>query len=206
MKTRDRILLRARELFNQQGLSEVSSRHISDSLEISYGNLCYHFPRKDDLVHELYYEMQRRLDQEVARLQSEILGFDFMVKSLRTMLQTYDQYRFIYLDLPQIVRRFPEIRKHARTQQRTRIRVCRDIYSFLITEGYLRPENFPGHYDLLAQNMLMILNHWVVDAVIYYDGEPESRVDHYLALIYRFVSASLTRKGREAFMQVYQEA
>ncbi len=205
MKTRDKILLTARQMFNQVGLSDVSSRHVSDQLGISYGNLCYHFPKKDDLVQALYMEMQQRLDQEVSKLQSEILGFDFMVKSLRTMLETYDSYRFVFLDLSLLTRKFPDIREHARSQYRNRVKICRDIYSFLIQGGYLRPENFPGHYDLLAQNMLMILNHWVVDAEIYYDGPPEGRVDHYLSLIYRFVSASLTRQGAEAFMRVYEE-
>ncbi|MDP5171480.1 MAG: TetR/AcrR family transcriptional regulator [Bacteroidia bacterium] len=205
MKTRDKILLTARQLFNQDGLSEVSSRNVSDQLGISYGNLCYHFPKKDDLVLSLYHEMQQKLDTEVARLQSEILGFDFMVHSLRGMLETYDEYRFVYLDLPQLIRRFPEIREHSRTQYRNRVKICRDIYGFLIMGGYLRPEHFDGHYDLLAQNMLMILNHWVVDAAIYYEGPAEKRVDHYLALIYRFVSASLTRKGADAFIRVYEQ-
>ncbi len=204
MKTRDKILDTARWMFNDQGLSEVSSRQISDQLGMSYGNLCYHFPKKDDLVLALYHEMQARLDQEVQRLQSEILGFDFMVHSLRTMLETYDNYRFVFLDFPRLVQRFPEIKAHARDQYRSRVSICRDIYSFLIQGGYLRPEHFPGHYDLLAQNMLMILNHWVIDAAIYFEGLPEGKVDHYLALIYRFVSASLTRRGAEAFMQVYQ--
>lgn len=202
MKTRDKILIAARERFNEKGISEVTLRHVSDSVGISYGNLCYHFPKKNDLILALYHDMQQQLSEEVQKLQSEILGFDFMVHSLRTMLETYDQYRFVWLDLPMLIRKFPEVRDHARTQYQIRLLICREIYSFLIDEGYMRPEHFPGHYDLLAQNMLMILNHWVVDAEIYYEGD--SRVDHYLALIYRFVSASLTRKGAEAFTKVYE--
>lgn len=204
MKTKDKILDISRELFNQQGLSEVSLRLISDDMGISYGNLCYHFPKKDDLILTLYHEMQQNLSEEVSKLQSEILGFDFMVHSLRTMLETYDRYRFLWLDLPKLIRKFPAVREHAKRQYRIRLQVCREIYGFLIQGGYLRPEHFPGHYDMLAENMLMILNHWVVDAEIYYEGPQEGRVDHYLALIYRFVSASLTRKGAEAFMKVYE--
>lgn len=204
MKTKDRILDTARDLFNQRGVSEVPLRTISDEMGISYGNLCYHFPKKDDLILALYHEMQQNLSEEVSKLQSEILGFDFMVYSLRTMLETYEHYRFVWLDLPQLIRKFPAVREHAKRQYRIRLQVCREIYGFLILGGYLRPEHFPGHYDMLAENMLMILNHWVVDAEIYYEGPQGDRVDHYLALIYRFVSASLTRKGAEAFMKVYE--
>ena len=36
-------------------------------------------------------------------------------------------------------------------------------------------------------------------------GQAGDKVDEYLELIYRVVSASLTPKGAEAFMKVYQD-
>ncbi|MEO1451807.1 MAG: TetR/AcrR family transcriptional regulator, partial [Bacteroidota bacterium] len=50
MKTRDKILEKARLLFNEHGLASVSSRSISDELGISNCNLCYHFARKNDNI------------------------------------------------------------------------------------------------------------------------------------------------------------
>lgn len=205
MKTRDKIKLKARDMFNEQGLNAVSSRHVSEALGISYGNLCYHFPKKDDLIMQLYLDMQAELDEKVANLRAEIFRFDFMIRSLRAMLTVLDKYRFIYLHLPDLIRRFPKAKVHAQRQYQRRIRICREIYDFLITAGYLKPERHPGHYDKLAHGVLMLINSWVVDAELFYTGEHADKIDHYLELIYRVVSASLTPRGSEAFMRVYND-
>lgn len=205
-KTRDKILNKARELFNEEGINEVSSRRISKDLGISYGNLCYYFAKKDDLLLELYHMMQSELDQEVKNLHAEIYRFDFMVQSLRRMLQVLYRYKFIYLDLPNLVRRFPQVAAHARKQYQFRVMVARSIYAFLQEQGYLKSEKYDGHYDKLAKGVLMLINAWIVDAEIYYEGPEEGKVDEYLELIYRVVSASLTPKGSEAFMKVYLDA
>lgn len=206
MTTKAKILEMARKLFNDQGLSAVSSRHVSDALEMSYGNLCYHFARKDDLILALYHAMQEEFDAEIAHLEAEIYRFDFMILSMRSMLAVAHKYRFIYLDFTLICRKFPSIRSHAQERYRLRILVCRAIYQFLIEQGHLKTEKHPGHYDLLVQNLLMILNGWIVDAEIFYSGSEEGKIDHYLGLIYRFFSSSLTKKGIEAFQQVYLQS
>lgn len=50
---RDKIIDKARELFNKQGYIGVSMRNIADELNISVGNLTYHFKRKEDLIEEV---------------------------------------------------------------------------------------------------------------------------------------------------------
>ncbi|MEK1942788.1 MAG: TetR/AcrR family transcriptional regulator, partial [Pseudomonas sp.] len=64
MKTRDRILECALQLFNQQGEPNVSTLEIANELEISPGNLYYHFHGKEPLVMELF----ERFENEMAPL------------------------------------------------------------------------------------------------------------------------------------------
>lgn len=202
-KTRERILDTALQLFNEKGIGVVSSKHVSDEMGISYGNLCYHFPKKDDIIMELYLEMQRELDEKFAMIQKEIFGFDFMVKSLQALLSTVYKYKFIYLDITIMTRRNEEIKKHAINQVEMRRKLLKGLIEFLVQEGYAKFEKVEGHYDKLVHIMLILLNSWIADSETFYKGPEDEKVSYYLDLFYSFMQGSLTKKGIEAFNQIH---
>lgn len=202
-KTRERILEVALQLFNERGIGVVSSKHISDEMGISYGNLCYHFPKKDDIINQLYFNMQAELDGKLNEVQNEIFGLDFMVKSLQALLTTLYQYKFIFLDLTILTRRSQEIKEHAVEQVEQRRRMLRGLMDFLIQEGYAKFEKIEGHYDKLVHTMLILMNFWISDAETFFKGKEEDKVGYYLELFYSFMRPSLTKKGIEAFNQIH---
>ena len=60
-KTKKKIIEATISLFNEHGFANVSLPHISDKLEISLGNLTYHFPKKDQLIDSIYQLFQEEL-------------------------------------------------------------------------------------------------------------------------------------------------
>src|SRR3954464_14671981 len=56
-QNRERILLASIELFNDAGTVAVTTNHIAQNLQISPGNLYFHFRNKEEIVRELFDRM-----------------------------------------------------------------------------------------------------------------------------------------------------
>jgi len=54
MTTKERILDEALQLFNDDGVENVTTRHIAKSLGMSQGNLHYHYPTKNIVIETLF--------------------------------------------------------------------------------------------------------------------------------------------------------
>ena len=59
MKTEDKIVTKALEMFNIRGIEYVGLREISAELGIRVGNITYYFPTKDDLVNRLSLDLNK---------------------------------------------------------------------------------------------------------------------------------------------------
>ena len=203
MKTKDKILYRALELFNEYGVTEISSRNISDDLGISYGNLTYHFPKKEDIILSLYENMQSELNEQFQNLERQIFALDFMIGNLKTLFQILYKYRFLYLGLTKITRQYDSIRKDLIEQFESRRRILKNLAKFLHANGFLKPELVQGEYDSRIHNLLMIINLWIIDVELFYQGTEENKVDYYLEVFYHTLRPSLTEEGLKIFDEAY---
>ena len=61
MKTAERILVVATELFNERGERNVTASDIALELDISPGNLYYHYKGKDGILSALFSRCYREL-------------------------------------------------------------------------------------------------------------------------------------------------
>ena len=151
MKTKDKILQVALRLFNTKGVDLVSSKQISDEMGISYGNLCYHYPKKDDIIMQLYLQHQNALDEQFATIEKTLPNFEVMFMSLRKMLSIFFEYKFLYLGIASIARRFPQIQRNNLEQAKTRTILMRGLIELMITQNLVKVEKKKGHYDNLIK-------------------------------------------------------
>lgn len=95
-------------LFNQLGESNVTSVDIADELDISPGNLYYHFRGKEEIVAALVQQLASRirvLVQAVGEGEQTLIG---RWHGFYLFLETTYSYRFFLRNIPDVVYNYPE--------------------------------------------------------------------------------------------------
>lgn len=203
MKTNEKIIDKALTLFTEKGVDQVSSLEISQSLNISYGNLTYHYKKKDDIVLALYAQMQQSLNTSINRLVQCIFEETFYPKLVNEIFDVIWNYRFIYLNINSLMNQFEFICESEKSYYATRIKILNRAKKYLIQEGYLKPE-INNNYESLIQNLNMILYAWITDAKLFYEGDEEKKIDIYVSLFYNVALTHVTEKGLKRYQQIQQ--
>lgn len=201
MKTNEKIRNQALILFNDKGVDQVSSLEISQALKISYGNLTYHYKKKDNIVLALYSQMQQELNTAINRLVQCIFEETFYLKLVNEIFEIIWDYRFIYLNINSLMNQFEFIAESEKSYSATRIKILNRAKKYLIQEGYLKPEA-NNNYESLIQNLNMILYGWITDAKLFYEGDEAKKIEVYVSLFYNVALTHITEKGRKRYQQI----
>ncbi|MGR5237401.1 TetR/AcrR family transcriptional regulator [Vibrio alfacsensis] len=105
MKTRDKIVHAALELFNQHGERNITTNHIADYIEISPGNLYYHFRNKQEIVREIFGLYSAELLERFTPIQGSQESLTMLKSYLDSIFTLMWKYRFFYANLPEILSR-----------------------------------------------------------------------------------------------------
>ena len=201
MKTKDKILHQALVLFNEKGVDQVSALEISQQLGISYGNLTYHFKKKEEMVLYLYQQMQKELNASITHLVQSIFEETYYLKLVNETFEVTWKYRFIYLNTNSLMVQFETIRQAEKDYAKSRTKILNKAKKYLIQEGYLKPETHVD-YNMVIRNLSLILYSWITDAKLFYEGDEADKIDHYVALFYSVALPNFTQKGIERYQQL----
>ncbi|KAA1175170.1 TetR/AcrR family transcriptional regulator [Marinobacter salinexigens] len=109
IKTRDRILNTSLALFNSAGEPNVTTLLISDEMDISPGNLYYHFKSKGDIVEELFAVFEEEMLDLLAVPEDADISLDQLGFFLHMLFEAVARYRFIYQDLVNVLSRYDQL-------------------------------------------------------------------------------------------------
>ena len=99
MKTKDKIIFASLELFNDRGERNVTTNHIAAELNISPGNLYYHFRNKSDIIYEIFVQYELIVDHYLQVPEGQPLTLNHLVAYLEVVFEGLWTYRFFHRDL-----------------------------------------------------------------------------------------------------------
>ena len=157
-RTRERILELSLKLFNEIGEPNVTTTTIAEEMEISPGNLYYHFRNKDEIVAELYGAFESRVRPLLAAPPGPVPGVEDLWLLLHLVFEHMWAYRFLFRDLDEIVARnrrvgarFAELMKASETAV---IELCASLARFGAMRATAR------EIDALAKNVMLVSTYW----------------------------------------------
>lgn len=109
MNTQDNILNAALALFNEQGTAAVSTNHIAAAINISPGNLYYHFRNKEDIIRALFEKLFAAWDETFQLPADRTPELADMETMIAENYQLIWKYRFAYRELAALLRSDPEL-------------------------------------------------------------------------------------------------
>ena len=174
-KTRDRILDISLAMFNERGEPNVTTNHIADELEISPGNLYYHFRNKDDIVEHLFARYEARIDQVLVPPEDRLPTLEDIWLQLHLAFEVMWEYRFIFRDLVDITSRNRKLRMHyARILKRASASAT-DVLQGLVRAEIMRASR--GEVEATAINILIISTFWMNYNIVRGGGSEKSAED-----------------------------
>ena len=176
MKTRDRIIHTSLALFNEEGEEHTTTIDIANEMDISPGNLYYHFKGKDEIIAELFGQYEMALSSTLTAPIEQPLSADASNVEenwyyLYVVMEEMYQYRFLYHNLENILQRYPDLRR--RFQRLTQLKraalyaICQDLIAQSVIEA--------GEQQLLGlvDNMTLTLTFWLsYDSLLNEGREP----------------------------------
>ena len=98
-RTRERILELSLRLFNDFGEPNVNTTLIAEEMNISPGNLYYHFKNKDDIINCIFQQFEREIDKLLALPTEREPNVEDAWLFLHVLFELIWKYRFFYRDL-----------------------------------------------------------------------------------------------------------
>ena len=158
-RTVERILESALALFNEQGEPNVTTAQIAAELNISAGNLYYHFKNKEAIVGPLFDRFADELADDLALPENRAITLEDMWLHLHLVFETVWRYRFIYRDLNDLLGRHRKMREHFRRLIAEQSAAAVQVFRGLAASGDMIASE--QEMDALAGNMVLIATYWL---------------------------------------------
>jgi AcrR family transcriptional regulator len=158
-RTRARILETSLRLFNDFGEPNVTTTAIADEMNISPGNLYYHFRSKDEIVNTLFGEFEREVEGVLAAPAARGANVEDIWLFLHVLFEAIWRYRFLYRDLNDLLSRNRLLELHLKRLLEQKVRTATALCQALVAGGEMRATG--AEIPALATNMVVVTTYWL---------------------------------------------
>jgi AcrR family transcriptional regulator len=157
-RTAERILEVTLELFNRFGEPNVSTTLISAEMNISPGNLYYHYPAKDELINALFNRYEGALHDLLAAADN-VRNIEDAWLFFHMLFELIWQYRFLYRDLNDLLSKNRRLETHFQFVLKNKNTAVGQVLEGLSAGNTVRMD--PHEKTTVATAMVVVLTYWL---------------------------------------------
>lgn len=176
MKTRERILQTSLELFNVEGEPNVTTVDIANELDISPGNLYYHFKGKEDIIGALYQQFHNELSDILNAPIAQLLKSEDAWFYLYIVFEEIYRQRYFYRNLIDILQRYPTVDRKFRHLLAHKVAAARAIAEVLVEKEILKLDK--AQLERLSEAVTMHVTFWLNYDMLRTKNVPEQLLIH----------------------------
>jgi AcrR family transcriptional regulator len=204
MKTKDKIIATAIKLFNLHGTKAISTNHIAKEMNISPGNLYYHFRSKNDIIRSISDNFSNELGT-VLQIQLDTISefSDNLTSLFNRFFKIQQSYQFLFLEGVHLTKQ-----DHILLDNYTKLRSLikqgyHELLSNLVNIKLVKKQSLQIIDDLLDAQWIIMwywINHIVLDKKTYDDAQIKKGIK----LSFSIIKPQLTSVGKITFDKTLQ--
>ena len=202
LTTKNKILDTAVAMLNERGLSNVKLRDVSQALQISIGNLTYHYPKWENLIDDIFAQFQGEINHLYDYFPKDISQ---VVTYIERIYEIQVRYAFLFSNFYIFFQQFPKYKVVEEDFFISRMKTMREALEILIKKKYLYPAGCEHNYDLLVKNTWLILSGWYGFSMIFKDTKYAITKEEFFLSIWNMYVYHLTDSGKEIVRKSYTD-
>ena len=157
-RTRERILETSLALFNLRGAPQVTTAEIAGEMNISPGNLYYHFRNKDEIVAELCAAFETRIRPLFADPAGRAIDVEDLWLWLHLLFERMGEFRFIFRDVDELAAGDPALGARLGRLLRQGIATMIELCRAMVGAGTMKASE--REIAALSENVVLVATYW----------------------------------------------
>ena len=196
--TKEHILQRATLLFNERGVSTTSLRQVAVYLEMSDGNLRYHYKNKEELVLAIFNNMLQEMEEIIKKGDRETIAvLEEVRKQFRSMFHIMYRYIFLFMESTFLLKSYPTFRLAFLQLFEARKAFFSEFFQEYIEKGIFRADMGKCYYARTFEQIFIISDNWM--KYLELEGAEENsieiKIDHYINLCISLLLPALSERN-----------
>ncbi len=204
-KKKKLILEAAKTLFNEKGYHNVTIRMIALKMNMSSGNLNYHYKKREDIFEALYFEMVSEFDERIDLLANVEVSIEQVKIDIERSMRRMLDYNFFWTDLYNLICINSKVQKHFQQVYKKRIEGCFLLFKKMKVKDLMKESSFELEYNFLAERMIDYGNTWLYSSHLYSNKLNTGNIDYHVNTFLSILFPFLTSKGKKEFQNLLPE-